>query len=106
MNTCLSYAVLLALGASGGAIFVSARMPQKAAANENRAAEEVRQVNAGEVEAFLHKDLKTMARLWSEDFVGTNPLNRFVTKQQDRAGAAPGRRKPEFRPTLPCPVRP
>jgi hypothetical protein len=23
-----------------------------------------------------------MARLWSDDFVVTNPLNKFVTKQQ------------------------
>ena len=35
-----------------------------------------------EVQAFLHNDPKTMARLWSDDFVVTNPLNKFVNKQQ------------------------
>jgi len=49
---------------------------------DNRAEEEVRRLNAVEVEAFLHKDAKTMARLWSDDFVVTNPLNKFVNKQQ------------------------
>lgn len=43
---------------------------------------EVRQLNNDEVEAFVHNDAKTMARLWSDDFVVTNPLNRFVTKRQ------------------------
>jgi hypothetical protein len=43
---------------------------------------DVRRVNAEEVEAFLHNDPKTMEQLWSNDFVVTNPLNKFVTKQQ------------------------
>jgi ketosteroid isomerase-like protein len=46
------------------------------------AEEEVRRLNVEEVEAFLHKDPKTLARLWSDDFVVTNPLNKFVTKKQ------------------------
>ena len=48
----------------------------------NQTEEEVRRMNAEEVEAFLHNDPKTMARLWSDDFVVTNPLNKFVNKQQ------------------------
>jgi ketosteroid isomerase-like protein len=44
--------------------------------------EEIRRLNAEEVDAFLHKDPQTMGRLWSDDFVVTNPLNKFVTKQQ------------------------
>jgi len=44
--------------------------------------EEIRRLNAQEVNAFLHKDPQAMARLWSDDFVVTNPLNKFVTKQQ------------------------
>ena len=44
--------------------------------------EEIRRLNAEEVNAFLHKDPQAMARLWSDDFVVTNPLNKFVTKQQ------------------------
>src|SRR5688500_10194272 len=43
---------------------------------------EVRRISAEEVQAFLRRDSKTMARLWSDDFVVTNPLNQFVTKQQ------------------------
>jgi ketosteroid isomerase-like protein len=43
---------------------------------------EVRRLNNEEVEAFLKNDRAAMARLWSDDFVVTNPLNRFVTKQQ------------------------
>ena len=44
--------------------------------------EEIRRLNGEEVDAFLHKDPQAMARLWSDDFVVTNPLNKFVTKQQ------------------------
>ena len=29
----------------------------------------------------MHKDLKTLNHLWSEDFVVTNPLNKFVSKR-------------------------
>jgi uncharacterized protein (TIGR02246 family) len=44
--------------------------------------EEIRRLNGEEVDAFLHKDPQPMARVWSDDFVVTNPLNKFVTKQQ------------------------
>ena len=44
--------------------------------------EEVRRLYAEEVEAFLRNDMKKMARLWSDDLVVTNPLNKFVNKQQ------------------------
>ena len=49
---------------------------------DSRAEQQVRQASDEEVQAFLHNDAKTMARLWSEDLVVTNPLNKFVTKQQ------------------------
>jgi len=49
---------------------------------DNPAEQQVRQASEEEVQAFLHKDAKTMARLWSDDLVVTNPLNKFVTKQQ------------------------
>jgi uncharacterized protein (TIGR02246 family) len=45
-------------------------------------ADEVRRLSAEEVQAFLDKDPKRMAALWSDDFVVTNPLNKLVTKQQ------------------------
>ncbi len=46
------------------------------------AEEEVRRLNVTEVQAFLQKDPAAMSRVWSEDLVVTNPLNRFVNKQQ------------------------
>jgi uncharacterized protein (TIGR02246 family) len=46
------------------------------------AEEEIRQLSAAEVEAFLKRDPAAMGRLWSDDFVVTNPLNQFVTKKQ------------------------
>lgn len=42
----------------------------------------VRQRSAEEVTAFINNDPIKMAALWSEDFVVTNPLNRFVSKRQ------------------------
>jgi uncharacterized protein (TIGR02246 family) len=44
--------------------------------------EAVRQANVEEVEAFVHNNPEAMARLWSDDFVVTNPLNRLVKKEQ------------------------
>jgi uncharacterized protein (TIGR02246 family) len=44
--------------------------------------DEIRRLSAEEVNAFLKNDRAAMARLWSDDFVVTNPLNKFVTKQQ------------------------
>ena len=49
---------------------------------DKRAEEEVRGLNVEEVQGFLNKDPKTLDRLWSDDMVVTNPLNKFVTKQQ------------------------
>lgn len=49
-------------------------------ASEAQAERDIRQLNTEEVAAFLHKDSQTLARLWSDDFVVTNPLNKFVSK--------------------------
>jgi ketosteroid isomerase-like protein len=51
------------------------------AEKDKRAEGNVRRLNAQEVEAFLQKDPKTLARIWADDFVVTNPLNKFVNKQ-------------------------
>jgi ketosteroid isomerase-like protein len=60
-----------------------AQAPIPAATSQAAPAEaDVRALSDEEVQAFLHRDTAAMARLWSEDFVVTNPLNRFVTKQQ------------------------
>jgi ketosteroid isomerase-like protein len=51
-------------------------------AAELRAESEVSRLDAAEVTAFLADDLPALARLWSDDFVVTNPFNQFVNKQQ------------------------
>src|SRR3712207_3737863 len=47
-----------------------------------RVEEEIRRLNAQEVEALLRNDVATLKRLWSDDFVVTNPFNKFINKQQ------------------------
>jgi ketosteroid isomerase-like protein len=49
---------------------------------DSQAEQQVRQASDKEVQAFLNNDPNTMARLWSDDLVVTNPLNKLVTKQQ------------------------
>ena len=44
--------------------------------------QQIRSLNSEEVQAFLQKDPSAMAHLWSDDLVVTNPLNKFVNKQQ------------------------
>jgi len=53
-----------------------------ASAGANVAEDEIRRLSTEEVNAFLKNDRSAMARLWSDDFVVTNPLNKLVTKQQ------------------------
>ena len=50
--------------------------------SSDSAEEGIRRLSAEEVDAFLKNDRSAMARLWSDDFVVTNPLNKFVTKEQ------------------------
>jgi hypothetical protein len=49
--------------------------------NRQSAEEEARRLSDEEVQAFLRNDPKAMSRLWSDDLVVTNPLNKFVNKQ-------------------------
>ncbi len=82
MKTLLTHAVLLASLTGVAALFASAQASTDATEEDKRAEEEVRRLNVEENQAFLHKDPKTLARLWSDDLVVTNPLNKFVSKQQ------------------------
>jgi ketosteroid isomerase-like protein len=50
--------------------------------SSDTAEEGIRRLNVEEVDAFLKNDRSAMARLWPDDFVVTNPLNKLVTKQQ------------------------
>jgi ketosteroid isomerase-like protein len=65
-----------------GVPFALGQVIQQTTSEGDRSEEEIRAANVEEVQAFLHNDPKTMARLWSDDFVVTNPLNKFVKKQQ------------------------
>jgi ketosteroid isomerase-like protein len=46
------------------------------------AAEEVRRANAEEVAAMLKSDDAALAPMWSDEFVVTNPFNKFLNKQR------------------------
>jgi Domain of unknown function (DUF4440) len=75
--------ILLACAAfviSLGTHFIAAQ--KNDALNKDGIEQDVRKLNAEEVAAFLSNDPKSMSRVWSDDFVVTNPLNKFVTKQQ------------------------
>jgi ketosteroid isomerase-like protein len=81
MKAFIAYAMLLA-SLSVGVAFAQVQMTSQPNSKANPAEEEIRRLNVEEPEAFLYKDPKTLARLWSDDFVVTNPLNKFVNKQQ------------------------
>ena len=75
-------AVLLAAIVAFGSPIVAAQVVAGPSSNDKLSENEVRRLNGEEVQAFIHNDSKAMERLWSDDMVVTNPLNRFVTKQQ------------------------
>jgi ketosteroid isomerase-like protein len=63
-------------------ITVAALLVSAQVGKDRSVEEEIRRLNAQEVEGLLRNDVKTLARLWSDDLVVTNPLNKFVNKQQ------------------------
>jgi hypothetical protein len=82
--SCSSPTASQEAGARGGSATASLSRSSNAEANQAavQATEEVTRLDAAEVQAFLANDPATLARLWSDDFVVTNPFNQFVTKQQ------------------------
>jgi uncharacterized protein (TIGR02246 family) len=82
MKGLFNYAVLFASLSGVAALFASSQATGPVTEKDQRAEEEVRRLSAEEVEAFVHNDPKAMARLWSDDLVVTNPLNKFVNKKQ------------------------
>jgi hypothetical protein len=82
MKLALLSTILLASLSGAGASVAVAQAPQSPASKVTASETDLRRVNAAEVEAFLHNDPNTLEQLWSNDFVVTNPLNKFVTKQQ------------------------
>jgi uncharacterized protein (TIGR02246 family) len=81
MKRVLASSVVLGSLAIIAAVFSSHAIAEEPRSAQ-RAVDEVRRLSAQEVEAFLHRDETSMARLWSNDFVVTNPLNRLANKQQ------------------------
>jgi hypothetical protein len=81
MKKALLSMMLLALTTAAGTSAVFAQTPNPPTSKASPAETEVRRANTEEVDAFLHNDPTAMDRLWSEDFVVTNPLNKFVTKR-------------------------
>lgn len=82
MRTWTDLILLLAAStALPGLLAFAAATPDKPAA-ESAATQQVRQLNEQEVQAMLHGDAEAMARLWSDDLVVSNPLNKLVDKTQ------------------------
>ena len=80
-NWCLG--LVLLVGMDSGVVLSSGQRASNARSGHDAQVEaEIRKLSADEVQAFLRRDAAAMARLWSDDFVVTNPLNRFVTKRQ------------------------
>ncbi|MDP9161908.1 MAG: nuclear transport factor 2 family protein [Acidobacteriota bacterium] len=82
MPTWLARAVILTSLTVVATVLAAAQITTDTTKDDQRAEQDIRRLNLEESEAFLHKDPKTLANLWSDDFVVTNPLNKFVTKQQ------------------------
>ncbi|HMH03283.1 MAG TPA: nuclear transport factor 2 family protein [Candidatus Udaeobacter sp.] len=74
--------ILAASIAALALVLLTSRGVSVANTSSDGAEEEIRRLNTEEVDAFLKNDRAAMARLWSDDFVVTNPLNKLVTKQQ------------------------
>ena len=73
---------IIAASIASALLLLTLRGVSVANTSYDSAEEGVRRLNAEEVDAFSKNDRAAMARLWSDDFVVTNPLNKFVTKQQ------------------------
>ena len=82
MNRLFPNAAVLCLLTGFIIAFASTHGTSQSGSKVGDAEEEVRRLNVTEVQAFLQKDPAAMSRVWSEDLVVTNPLNRFVNKQQ------------------------
>ncbi len=82
MKEFFADAVLIAMLTGASTILASGQIPPLPTEGDKQAEREVRRLNGEEVQAFLQRDAKAMGRLWSDDMVVTNPLNKFVTKKQ------------------------
>jgi ketosteroid isomerase-like protein len=81
MKACFAVVAFFALQAVLTSPAVLGQVPNTSE-DQSGAEQEIRRLNTDQVNAFLHNDPKEMARLWSDDFVVSNPLNRVANKQQ------------------------
>lgn len=79
ISTAMVLAASFALGLAALPSFAHAADTPAA---DRQAEAAVRQASAQEVKAFKDNDAGELAKLWSDDMVVTNPLNKFVTKRQ------------------------
>jgi len=63
------------------AILMMCAMIVSAQKKVQRVDEEIRRLNAQEVAGLLNNDLRLLESLWADELVVTNPLNKFVNKQ-------------------------
>jgi ketosteroid isomerase-like protein len=56
--------------------------PSRVGAAQRSAEEQIRRLNTQEVNALMHHDLRVLTTIWSDDMVVTNPVNRFVRRDQ------------------------
>jgi len=63
-------------------IMAAARLISAQVNKDRSIDEEIRRLNAEEVEGLLCNDVKALERIWSDNLVVTNHLNKFVNKQQ------------------------
>jgi hypothetical protein len=64
------------------AIIMICALVVSAQKKEQRFEAEIRRVNAQEVEGLLRNDVRLLRPIWSDELVVTNPLNKFVNKQE------------------------
>ena len=74
MRIRIGHIVLLAAMAVVAPQIVGGQVVEGSISDDKGIENEVRRLNAEEVQAFSHNDSKAMAHLWSDDFVVTNPL--------------------------------
>jgi ketosteroid isomerase-like protein len=78
LNRLLTILAILVLAVTT----VIAQPPSTKSKNDQAIEKQIRQLNTDEHDAFMKNDADALAKIWSDDFIVTNPFNQFVTKQQ------------------------
>jgi ketosteroid isomerase-like protein len=64
------------------AVLLASAQTRHQTAKDRIAEEAIRNLSGQEVDGLMRGDVKVLAQIWSDDFVVTNPFNKFVTKQE------------------------